>query len=110
MILHINDSLYTEFPIDPSSTPDYMNDGKEIFEEIHLLLNSYNVHHGIKIDLESIQFIIYPQKVTLDEFAMNILFFEVINIYFDYNIEYSHFCSKGCDFSINITQKQDSSV
>lgn len=110
MILHINNAFYAEFPIDPSSTQDDLNDGKEIFEEIAVLLNSFSVQHKIDITETIIQFAIYQQKVTLDEFAMNTLFYDVINIYFDYDIAYSYLGGKGCDFSINITQKQDYGV
>ncbi len=105
MILHIADDLIIEFPITEPYTQADMDDCKEEFSEAHTLLDSCSIHHGISISKSKIEFIIYQQKITLDEFVMNNLFFNVIHRYFDFNLSYGGLGGEGCDFSLSIAKK-----
>lgn len=105
MILHIDDNLITKFDITEPYTPDDIEDAKEEFSEVHSLLDSCSIHHGISISETKIEFIIYQQKITLDEFVMNNLFFNVVHRYFDFNLSYGGLGGEGCDFSLRIDKK-----
>ena len=105
MILHIADTLIMEFPVTEPYTQDDMDDCNEEFSEAHTLLDSYSVSHRISISTSKIELILYQQKITLDEFAMNNLFFNVIYRYFDFDLFYYGLGGKGCDFSLTISKK-----
>jgi len=67
------------------------------FEAIQKFLNYYHIFNKIQTDGKNEWIEIEPQKITLDEKAMNELFDEVFHAF---DIEYAGLGGAGCDFSI----------
>jgi len=67
------------------------------------LLDSMCIHHTVINHYTSLDFILEVQEITLDEHAMNDLFFSVLNS-FDtkFNIKYVPLGGAGCDFCIEL--------
>ena len=105
MIVYIEETLYLDAAVDLSSTEDDMADTLDEFNEIKALLDSYTVHHMIDCREDTTVFSIYTQKITLDEFAMNNLFHNILNVYFDIEISYASIGGKGCDMALTVRNK-----
>ena len=104
MKLIIEDTLVLDDINNPSITDEELDEVAEYYREIQSVANSYGVYCELDLREDSSSLIIYPQKVTLDEIAMNHLFVAVLSE-FENNIEYAPLGGKGCDFSISITSK-----
>lgn len=95
MILHITEVLSLDSPGFTGIV--------EKFDTVKSLLDSYSIKHNLITNDTEFSFKIYPQKITLDEFAMNNLFFNVISPYFYANIGYMPLGGNGCEFSISLS-------
>lgn len=104
MKLIIENTLVLDDINNPSITDEELDEVAEYYREIQSISNGYSVYCELSLREDSSSLTIYPQKVTLDEIAMNHLFAAVLSE-FEYNIEYANLGGKGCDFSISITSK-----
>lgn len=104
MKLIIENTLVLDDINNPSITDEELDGVAEYYESIKDIADEYGVYCELDLREDSSRLTIYPQKVTLDEIAMNHLFAAVLSE-FEYNIEYANLGGKGCDFSISITSK-----
>ena len=75
----------------------------EALDELCAILKQYTVHHILKKLDNGFTLTIEVQKCTLDEEAMNDLFYNVITN-FRYKLEYAALGGKGCDFALHVSQ------
>ena len=105
MIIYImQDLLMLELTERSSTAEDHQNTADE-FNAISSLLNAYCVRHKLELNTEFTKLVIYAQKITLDEFAMNALFYKVIDLHFCTILRYSS-SSPGSDFYLQVYRIQ----
>lgn len=89
---------------------DFSPEDKEAFiEEVYYwkaLCSRFSVQAKFSIEDECVKITVFVQKCTLDEFAMNELFHEVIDPLFEYEVQYAALGGAGCDFAITIETKK----
>jgi len=106
MKLLINEQLTLTYLYD-CQPESFEEDASELYNDFLeneiKILQAFNVDHAFINNYTSCNLILYPQKVTLDEVAMNTLFSCVLQS-FDtpYNIRYVCLGYMGCDFSFEL--------
>lgn len=107
MKLLVQEKLSVVFTEEPDSTAQDIADSAEFWKYITDLLDSCSVYYNLEQRSDYWLFEIPAQKITLDEFCMNELFYECFNVLLDYRLEYSALGGKGCDFSLRMYQKSE---
>lgn len=102
MQVYIMQELEMYEDAEPDSTLEDHQDTAEEFNELSALMKSYSVYHTLELTPEYTRLTIYQQKITLDEFAMNALFYRVLALHFEIRTEYAWLGGLGCDFSLNV--------
>ena len=105
MKLLINSDFMYQETFNPSISDEDMFDTQEEADGLSELLDSLYVYHTLSVDTSGLRLIIPVQKLCLYEVDMNTLFYDVIDRFFDYDLQYSGLGGVGCDFSIDITPK-----
>ena len=106
MKLLINDNL-TFYYLYKSGPENFEENALEEFNDFieneGAILDEFCIHHTFVNNYTSCYLLIYPQKVSLDEFNMNTLFSDVLRS-FDtpYSLEYAWLGGKGCEFSLRL--------
>lgn len=103
MKLLINDDLIFSETFYPGISDDEWSDYKEKLEEFEDILKSYTVFFTSNINESSYYIHIEAQKVVLDEYDMNNLFFNVLSN-FKIKLEYAALGGEGCDFCLKVTK------
>ena len=106
MKLLIQEDLIGKYSRDQSSTIEDDQDSLDMWEEVIDLCKKCKIYYTITHTPEETIFKIWTQKCTLDEFVMNDVFYNVLDLV-DYDMEYGCVGGKGCDFSIVLTAKKE---
>lgn len=80
---------------------------KDEFDFITSYLKKNSVQHKLEITDASVVLTIFSQKITIDEIAMNALFYNALAYLFDLTLCYSFMGSDGCDFAVRIAKAEE---
>ena len=103
MIVHIEKTLNFSEAVDASATAEERREDAQHFTAVSQLCKNYSVAHTLTMGEARTFLSISPQKITLDEFAMNDLFANVLSPYFEIEIRYMALGGKGCDMALAVT-------
>ena len=75
---------------------------KFTYDDISITLTKFGVHHVFTYNANSVVLTIEPQKISLDDLAMNELMFDGLWL-FDLDFRYAGLGGSGCEISFTVT-------
>ena len=87
---------------------DLLDEDAETYRD---LFKRFCIHATVENSESMFSVVIHPQKVSLDDIAMNTLFANAINGLFwnEYTLEYAIMGGEGCEFAMRMRRKENAS-
>ena len=89
---------------DPGTTDQDRADSKFTYDDGSDVLTKFGVHHVLTYNANSVVLTIEPQKISLDDLAMNELMFDGLWL-FDLDFRYAGLGGSGCEISFTVISR-----